>query len=301
MRQIDAEMATAESLSVGLVQPDFEGAVPADSLSRHKAETAALHAKGADLVLWSEVHTVGMLPARRVGVALADSLGAPGVTLVLRADLFQVDASGERFTNAALALAPNGRLIGRQDKRNLVPFAEWLPGERLLPALRGVLPRAGRYSAGSGASPFSIEIRGRRSAAAVLLCYDDIFPSTLRALSAASPPEIILGLSNEADFGRSAEVEQHFAVSVFRSVEHRRFFLRAANTGRTAIIDAAGRIVHEAPLFVSASLTGEARLLTGRTLYGRVGDWPYAAVVVIAAGMALTSPRRRNREPMARA
>ena len=56
-------------------------------------------------------------------------------------------------------------------------------------------------------------------------------------------PNAFVNITNDAWFGRTAEPYQHLALAVFRSVEHRLEMVRAVNTGVSAHIDAAGRVL----------------------------------------------------------
>ena len=58
-------------------------------------------------------------------------------------------------------------------------------------------------------------------------------------------PNAFVNITNDAWFGRTAEPHQHLALAVFRAVEHRLEMVRAVNTGVSAHIDAAGRVLAE--------------------------------------------------------
>jgi apolipoprotein N-acyltransferase len=59
-----------------------------------------------------------------------------------------------------------------------------------------------------------------------------------------------------------------------RAIEHRRWMIRSTNSGISALIDPAGRVVARTALLEAARLRGRVGRLELRTLYGRVGDWP---------------------------
>jgi apolipoprotein N-acyltransferase len=78
--------------------------------------------------------------------------------------------------------------------------------------------------------------------------------------------------------------------------------LRATNTGVSAIIDPAGRIVDQTPTFARANLVGDIAPLQGRTLYGYLGDWPaYSSLAVVlfwSHGAFIAWARRRREKPL---
>ena len=60
------------------------------------------------------------------------------------------------------------------------------------------------------------------------------------------------------------------------------------NTGISGVVDPYGRVLARSELFETTAMTEDVRLLTGLTLYGRMGDLlAYLCVVAtVAAGLA---------------
>ena len=69
-------------------------------------------------------------------------------------------------------------------------------------------------------------------------------------------------------------------------IEQGRYLVRAANTGISGIVDPYGRVVARTALFERAVVTGDVRLLTTRTIYGRMGDL-FASLCVVVTLTAL--------------
>src|SRR5262249_53212598 len=93
-------------------------------------------------------------------------------------------------------------------------------------------------------------------------------------------------------FGRTIEPWEHLGLAQLRSVEHRRYLVRATNSGVSAIIDAAGRVTKKSDkLFEEDAFVGEVRLMPSTTVYEALGDWPFWVGATAVLGMALT--RRR--------
>ena len=99
----------------------------------------------------------------------------------------------------------------------------------------------------------------------------------LRALPEA---RFLVNASNDAWFGDSLAPHQHLQIARMRSLESGRYLLRATNTGISAVIDPAGRIVAQAPQFQQAVLSERIQPMQGLTPYARWGDAP---LLVIAA------------------
>jgi apolipoprotein N-acyltransferase len=84
----------------------------------------------------------------------------------------------------------------------------------------------------------------------------------------------------------------HLAHAPFRAVELRRWLVRATNTGISAVIDPAGRVVQELGLFEEGVLVAQIATSREQTLYARFGDVPILALLLGAAAGALALGRR---------
>jgi apolipoprotein N-acyltransferase len=67
----------------------------------------------------------------------------------------------------------------------------------------------------------------------------------------------------------------HLALAKLRAVEQRKYLVRATLTGKSAIVDPAGRLLGAVPEDQAGTLLTEVRWLPGATLYNLVGDWPW--------------------------
>ena len=86
----------------------------------------------------------------------------------------------------------------------------------------------------------------------------------------------------------------HFALAKVRAVEHRRFLVRATNTGVSAVVDPAGRIVAQLEPHRPASMVTDVRWMRGRTPYEALGNAPWYVVVAGASALALVRRHRRS-------
>ena len=77
-------------------------------------------------------------------------------------------------------------------------------------------------------------------------------------------------------------------MSKMRAVENRRFVVRAAATGISAIIDPNGRTITQLGIFKQGIVTGHIAELTGLSPYARFGDYfAYACLAITLAGLAV--------------
>jgi len=95
---------------------------------------------------------------------------------------------------------------------------------------------------------------------------------------------VLVNISNDGWYGRSAAAAQHFNIVRLRAVETRRFLLRATNTGITAVVDPVGRVVAQAPSFERATLPAKFSYRSEQSPYTRNGDWfaAFCAVLTVA-------------------
>jgi apolipoprotein N-acyltransferase len=82
-------------------------------------------------------------------------------------------------------------------------------------------------------------------------------------------------------------------MGVLRSVENRRWMVRTANTGISAIVDPYGKIEAATPIGVRTILDGTAQFRTDRTFYTQYGD-VFAYLNVMAAAVVLIAKRKRD-------
>jgi apolipoprotein N-acyltransferase len=85
-------------------------------------------------------------------------------------------------------------------------------------------------------------------------------------------------------------------MAAFRAVENRRYLVRAANTGITAVVDPRGRVLEPTRLFDTTLLVREVPFVAEETFYTRHGN--LFAQAVSAAALALlaasfTGPRKQ--------
>lgn len=199
------------------------------------------------------------------------------------------NAAGEiEKHNSAFLLGPGGELLGRYDKRILMPFGEYMPGASLIPALAELSPQTGDFT--PGRRVVTLDVPGKVRVAP-LICYEDVPADLARAMTRAGA-EALLTMFNDAWFGATAAPYEHEALALWRAIENRRYFLRAGNAGVTGVIDPLGRVVGRLGLFTEETMRAEIRPLRIRTFYTEHGD-VFAWAVVAAAAAALLGRWRR--------
>ncbi|GAA6206225.1 apolipoprotein N-acyltransferase [Thalassotalea sp. SU-HH00458] len=128
-------------------------------------------------------------------------------------------------------------------KQVLLPFGEYLPFEQQLPWLREIFPFAPNYKPGNQSALFEVKNSQNISFKAVpLICYEAVFTEQV-AKGMAQGGEFLINSSNDAWFYHTSGKRVHMALSLFRSIEYRKYLIRVTNTGLTAVLDPYGNIV----------------------------------------------------------
>jgi apolipoprotein N-acyltransferase len=252
-------------------------------IAAHYRQLSAPH-WGVDLIVWPEAAlTLFEHQAAELLAALDEQGRASGTGLVLGIPALEVRPGDEIvFQNAALAL---GAAKGRYVKRRLVPFGEYVPLETLLRGLITFfdLPMSHAEPGAWQQPPFRLG----EGSASMAICYEIVYPELSRA-----DVNLLLTISNDTWFGHSIGPRQHLAIARMRALENGRWLLRATNNGVTAIVDPRGQVTARLPQFEAGVLTGGFRLMSGRTPFNRLGDWPLHLLLVVAAAVLLVRRAR---------
>ena len=168
--------------------------------------------------------------------------------------------------NSAVALTPEGELVDRYDKINLVPFGEFVP--KLFSFVNRITQETGDFEPGSRVVVFPLQDHR----IGTFICYESAFPHNVR-LFAKGGAELLVNISNDGYFGHSAAREQHLEIVRMRAAENRRWILRDTNDGVTAAIDPAGRILKRLPMYAATAGVFGYSYVQGTTFYTRHGDW----------------------------
>jgi apolipoprotein N-acyltransferase len=289
-----------EAVKVGLVQGNSPLLSRQDSLKTHLRLTRELKDQGVQLVVWSEAAITGLFPEKDLDKVLrrlfTSRLGVPTIVgTVLHQPIENAPAKGRRarLFNVALMADEKGNITSRYDKQVLLMFGEYLPFGEMFPKLYEWSPNSGGFTPGTSFAPLTLGSHRFSTT----ICYEDIIPSFVNQGLRQGDIDMLVNLTNDAWFGDTTEPWIHLAQAKLRSVEHRRYLLRATNSGVSAIIDPVGRVVAHSATFKEDTVVGTARYLRSWTLYGAIGNWPYWVVAAAMAVACVVRQPRREREP----
>jgi apolipoprotein N-acyltransferase len=178
----------------------------------------------------------------------------------------------ERYYNSMVSLGASPRQSFR--KVHLVPFGEFVPfGFRWFVDLMNI--PLGDFTRGP-ARQAPMRVAGQRIA--VNICYEDVFGEEL--IHALPEATLMANASNDAWFGDSLAPWQHLQIGQMRALETGRVWLKANNTGITAIIDERGQVLARLEPFTQAVLVGQAQGRQGLTPYARWGNLAFLGLAL---------------------
>ena len=135
-----------------------------------------------------------------------------------------------RLGDAPLPISPSPLPVTRiYDKVHLVPFGEFIPGDKWITALQKLAP------VGS-CTPGKLKLLDGYG---VAICFEDTDSAQMRAL-ARMDAQCLVFITNDSWFSDSIEAEQHAWQSVARAVETGLSVVRVGNSGVTGTISPRG-------------------------------------------------------------
>jgi apolipoprotein N-acyltransferase len=265
-----------------------------DNISRHLRLTEEAAERGARLVVWPESAVPFLFDSTpSLAALLRATTVSRDIYLFFGNDDRVEDAAGQsRLYVGAKLLTPRGDVAARYHKIQLVPFGEYVP-------LQPLFTLGGRFAAKvvrevsdftHGSEPVVAEVDGHLVGG--YICYEAIFPALVRRF-AAEGAELLINITNDAWYGTTSAPHQHLAMAAFRAVENRRYMVRAANTGITAVVDPRGRILESTALFDRTVLVRDVPFVAETSFYTRHGD--LFARICLALALALLAATLRPR------
>ena len=196
---------------------------------------------------------------------------------------------GKTFNSAALYSGEENDTrtttrVDVYDKVHLVPFGEFIPGDKWITALQKLAP-VGSCTAGElktlriGGETESVR---QQVEAGVAICFEDTDSAQMREL-AKKGAKVLFFITNDSWFSHSVEAEQHAWQAVARAIETGLPVVRVGNSGVTGTIAPGGKtswlvgpngrplVDKEGTMFDKVKVKGEGEQWT---VYVRLGDIP---------------------------
>jgi len=227
-------------------------------------ETLKLKEGRPFLVIWPETAVPGFLFREQEFLKKIRFLAKELKSYLLVGSL-DLDRKDRQY-NSAFLFSPRGEVTGRYDKIKLVLFGEYVPPWPIFSNVKAVAGLGDNISPGRKITLFKTN-RGKFGA---VICFESANSFLVReAVSKGS--KMIVVLTNDAWFGKTAAAAQHLDMLRIRAAENGVYALQIANTGVTAVISPEGEVLKKTALFKKAVINGQVALAGRKTFYTRFG------------------------------
>ena len=184
------------------------------------------------------------------------------------------------FFNSMVIFNNKLDIIANYNKVNLVPFGEFIPFESVLGLLgfKTVTNSYQSFSSGKNRTVLNAKNNKIDLNLLPLICYEIIYSGKL---SRDNNFDYIFNISEDGWFGNSIGPKQHFAHSIFRSIESGKYIIRSANNGISAIINPIGVIEQKIEFGSSGNLELSESKLIKSTLFKSHGNKIFLFLILI--------------------
>ncbi len=266
---------TKATLNVSLIQGNIDQSIKwnrsyqSSTMAEYFSLTdRAIKLSHTDLVIWPETATPFFFQSTSdYGAAMSDFVKTNHVYLLFGSPAYKFTHKGVEYFNSAFLMSPSGNILGRYNKRHLVPFGEYLPLKHVFFFLKKLTSMLGDFTPGKSNQLLHYD----NVKAGILICYEIIFPQ-LSQQDSRDGANLLVTITDDAWFGDTSAPYQHLSMAVFRAVENDRFVVRAANTGISAVISPTGKILEQTKLFVPGFINYRVALINTKTFYTLNGD-----------------------------
>ena len=179
-------------------------------------------------------------------------------------------------------------------KTKLVPLFERMPFVQYLRFLGKYSLELGGYSGtySNRQGNTTFKLPGAATTILPIVCYESIFgPYCARYLPRKKG--FICMITNDGWWKNTPGYRHHFNFSPVRAIENRRYFVRVANTGISAIINARGMVIARTSWWEPSVLKGKVHLRSGQTFFAGHGDFLGRIALVLGGILILSAGVRK--------
>jgi apolipoprotein N-acyltransferase len=289
-RQLNRPVTATKTLRVALLQPSIPQTLIWDTSKNAERFRELLQlseqalTNRVDLMIWPESAVPKLLRYDKdTFEAITGLARRHHIWFIVGSDDAEFHAGSNNpeeadYFNSSFLINPEGKLMDRYVKRNLVIFGEYLPLRTWLPFLKYFTPIEGGFTPGTRSVQFALPDLGVQTS--VLICFEDTFPQLART-DVRPETGFLVNITNDGWFDEGPAQWQHALTALFRTVENQLPLIRCSNNGLTCWIDAQGRIRdafrdHRGTIYGPGFLTAEIPVATrpeeALTFYTRHGD-----------------------------
>ena len=312
--QVEPAAGREGTINVGIVQGNVPGrGIEAMGRARsvtdnHLSETVNLMTRSRlgqvprpDFLLWPENSTdIDPLLDAPTNEVVRSATQVAGVPILVGA-VTQGPGPDERQTSA-LWWDPVRGVLARYQKRNLVPFGEWIPFRAQLLPLVPMLALVGAQSVpGTEPGVLTVPLGSDQIRVGDVICFELAYDATVYE-TMTEGAQVSMVQSNNATYGGTGQIRQQFAITRARAMETRREIAVATTNSVSGFIDRNGRVVAQTDEFTAASLVVTMPLRSAVTPAVTAAPWIGRGLSVLALlccllGWAARRPRASRPQP----
>ncbi len=224
------------------------------------------------LVVWTEQSLPMLFDATSTSLEPLKSVAADRHLDIIFGIEEPSETAGKKY-NAAAAITSTGDFAPTlYRKRYLIPFGEFEP------LILRCIPASVRQSIGLPQTPpfladsDDVVLKLSSGVAALLICGENIDAASC-ARSVKKGGQVIANISNLNWFHGSILGAQSLATAVIRAVENRRYYIYAADTGPSFVVDPYGRVVARLGWGEVSVLSTKFKYVNEQTLFCKLAAW----------------------------
>ncbi|MBE0447729.1 MAG: apolipoprotein N-acyltransferase [Actinobacteria bacterium] len=290
----DLGKGSSKVINVALVQPNIEQRVKLDTSNnglikaRYLVMTREALRSKPNLVIWPENIFVSFMSDEKKFIEETKRILNPTKTSLVFGGIDDIEGN---IYNNAFYLNQEGTLQSYR-KIHLVPFGEYVPVRGLVEQLNSMAKLVIDYTPGDDYKVFDTHHNGTFS---TVICFESSDSRLVRRM-VRNGARMLIVITNDGWFGKTAAAEQHFQISRMRAVEYGIPVIQAANTGISGIVSRSGEVKARTKLNEKRVLYGSIAFASEPSFFARFGYMmPYFYVIIILAAILYKALRKRAR------
>jgi len=258
------------------------------ALNEYSRMTQEPSTQPLDLIIWPESSFPYFLEENSQWIGKLASLLQPKTTLLTGALRGEGTSQDDyKAWNSIAAITATGD-AQYYDKHHLVPFGEYVPFRNILP-IRKVIP--GKFDFTPATQKKSLTLADNTTIGS-LICYEAIFS---RHAFFDKPIDLLVSITNDGWFAKSAGPYQHLHMARMRAVEQGVPLIRAANSGVSAVYNERGKLLDSIDLHIKDFKDVAIALAAGKgTFYSRYGLGAFFTFIALIFGLTMLLRKNEN-------
>ncbi len=257
---------SGNGLTIGVVQPNLSVAqryeMTSSQIAKDVDSSVSFISKEASLVIFPE----GTFQSDFIGTSAYGDVVETLEAHKAHAIIGYPSIHENKFYNTVGLFSSKG-VENTYSKHVLVPFTEALPYPEFF-GMFGFLKLTQFFSPGGKFTVFKWD----DTKFSVQICFESYFSRLSRKFTNEGA-QFLVTVTNDSWFSQPVALKQHFAQSVFRAVENRKWAIQVADTGITGVIDPYGRVIKKVPIRKKGESVFSVVPNKERTFYDRFGNW----------------------------